>query len=70
MKYLRSFSILLLFALFKSISSYSQEFEKVILNITDTLDLYINDGESTELYYLKLIPQIEAKGAIVVLPSA
>ncbi|MGB5822180.1 MAG: hypothetical protein WBG90_22045 [Saonia sp.] len=31
-----------------------QRFEKIILPELDTTDLYINDGESKELYYLKL----------------
>jgi hypothetical protein len=41
----------------------------VILKNPDISNLYINDGESTELYYLKLIPKGVIKGAIVILPS-
>lgn len=59
----------LLFSLLITISCKSQNFEKVVLNTTDTSNLYINDEESTELYYLKLIPKGKIKGAIVVLPS-
>jgi hypothetical protein len=61
--------IIFLLSLLISISCKSQDFEKVILNSSDTSDLYINDGESTELYYLKLIPKGKIKGAIVLLPS-
>tara|TARA_R110000868_G_scaffold48720_3_gene157714 strand:+ start:38442 stop:39359 length:918 start_codon:yes stop_codon:yes gene_type:complete len=49
--------------------SYGQEMEKVILKDCDTTDLYINDGDSTTLYYLKLVPKIEIKGVLVILPS-
>lgn len=61
--------IILLLLLFISISCKSQDFKKIILNSSDTSNLYINDGESTELYYLKLIPKGKIKGAIVILPS-
>jgi 6-phosphogluconolactonase/glucosamine-6-phosphate isomerase/deaminase len=61
--------IIFLLSLLISISCKSQDFEKVILNSSDTSDLYINDGESNELYYLKLIPKGKIKGAIVLLPS-
>jgi len=61
--------IIIFFSLLISISCSSQDFEKVILNYTDTENLYINDGESTALYYLKLIPKEKVKGAIVILPS-
>ena len=63
------FKILLLFLLLISISCKSQEFEKVVLDGSDTSNLYINDDESTELYYLKLVPKGDVKGAIVILPS-
>jgi hypothetical protein len=59
----------LLFSLLITISCKSQNFEKVVLNTTDTSNLYINDDESSELYYLKLIPKGKIKGAIVILPS-
>jgi hypothetical protein len=35
----------------------------------DTNDLYLNDGDSTTLYYLKLVPKTEIKGVLVILPS-
>lgn len=46
-----------------------QEVEKVTLKIEDTWDLYVNDGESKELHYLKLASKKEAIGALVILPS-
>lgn len=61
--------IILFFLLIITISCKSQDFEKVILKNPDISNLYINDGESTELYYLKLIPKGVIKGAIVILPS-
>ncbi|PQJ77729.1 hypothetical protein [Polaribacter porphyrae] len=61
--------ISLLFLLLITISCNRQDFDKVILNIPDTSDLYVNDGESNALYYLKLIPKGKINGAIVILPS-
>ncbi|TDE06051.1 hypothetical protein [Flavobacterium hiemivividum] len=43
--------------------------EKIILKDRDTNDLYINDGDSTTLYYLKSVPTTEIKGVLVILPS-
>ncbi|MDC1505946.1 hypothetical protein N8475_12235, partial [Winogradskyella sp.] len=63
------YKIILFFSLLTTISCKSQNFEKVILKSTDTSNLYINDGENNELYYLKLIPKGQIKGAIVILPS-
>lgn len=57
------------FLLLIAISCKSQNFEKVVLNLIDSSNLYINDEEGSELYYLKLIPKGEIKGAIVILPS-
>jgi len=63
------YKIILLLVLLISICCKSQDFEKVKLNSSDTSSLYINDGESTELYYLKLIPKGKIEGVIVILPS-
>lgn len=52
-----------------SFSIQCQVFEKVVLSSDDPSNLYLNDGESTELFYLKLIPKGKLKGAIVILPS-
>lgn len=49
--------------------SYGQELEKIIIKDLDTNDLYLNDGDSTTLYYLKSVPKTEIKGVLVILPS-
>lgn len=66
---MKRYKTVLFLLLLITISCKNQDFEKVVLNITDTSNLYINDEESTELYYLKLIPKGKIKGAIVILPS-
>lgn len=63
------YKIIILFLFLTAISCKGQDFEKVVLKPQDTSNLYTNDGESTELYYLKLIPKGIVKGAIVILPS-
>jgi len=63
------YKTIILFSLLTTISCKSQDFVKVILKSPDTSNLYINDGKSNELYYLKLIPKGPVKGAIVILPS-
>lgn len=63
------YKTIILFLLLTTISCKGQDFEKVVLKTQDTANLYTNDGESTELYYLKLIPKGIIKGAIVILPS-
>lgn len=62
-------SIFLILTLFINFSSFCQGFKKVNLKKSDTANLYINDEDSTMLYYLKLIPPGDVKGAIVIFPS-
>jgi len=52
-----------------AISCKSQQFEKIYVNIPDTANLYVNDGDSTALFYLKLVPPSTPKGAVVIFPS-
>lgn len=61
----------ILFALLIGISLHcsGQDFQEIVLHQVDSSDLYINDGSSTELFYLKLVPHVPPKGAIIVLPS-
>ncbi len=66
---MNKYNILLLLSILINISCKSQDFEKVVLENKDTANLYINDEESSELYYLKLIPSGKIKGAVVILPS-
>lgn len=57
-------------SLMAGLSSYGQSFEKVLLNIEDTARLYVNDGQSNELHYLKRVPAERVNALIVLLPSA
>ena len=62
---MNKYKIILFFLLLISISCKGQDFEKVVLDSSDTSNLYINDGESTELYYLKLVPKGKIKATLV-----
>jgi hypothetical protein len=48
--------------------SYGQRWKSHSKDL-DENDLYINDGDSTTLYYLKSVPTTEIKGVLVILPS-
>jgi hypothetical protein len=61
--------ILSLLMIFGIATSNGQELEKIIMEDIDTNELYLNDGDSTTLYYLKSIPKTEIKGVLVILPS-
>jgi len=58
---------ILLTSILLSFYCVGQEFKKVLISEQDTSSLYIND--STELYYLKLVPKSKPIGAIVIFPS-
>ncbi|ESU24843.1 hypothetical protein FEDK69T_03960 [Flavobacterium enshiense DK69] len=61
---------ILIFALFFNLlSCKAQEFEKILLSKTDTFELYVNDEDSTELFYYKYLPKKDIKGVLVILPS-
>jgi hypothetical protein len=60
--------ILFVFFLVVNIST-GQDFERILISETDSSRLYVNDGESNELYYLQVIPKTKIKGAIVIFPS-
>jgi len=47
----------------------AQEFEKITVSETDDSELYLNDGNSTELFYYKFVPKNKIKGVVVILPS-
>lgn len=66
---MKRFNFILSILLFSTSFCKAQEFEKVIINKTDTAQLYINDGDSNELYYLKLVPNKKPIAAIVIFPS-
>ena len=61
-------SFLLLFSLL-TFHGFSQSPEKVIVAKQDSFFLYVNDGESTELFYYKMVPKKLIKGALVILPG-
>jgi len=52
-----------------SVSCKGQEFERVLISETDSSQLYINEEDNTELYYLKLVPKQKPIGAVVIFPS-
>jgi hypothetical protein len=61
---------LLIFAFLFTLSSCkAQEFEKITVSKTDTSELYVNDGNSTELFYYKFVPKNNIKGVLVIIPS-
>lgn len=53
-----------------SISGYSQEIEKITLDVKDDWNLYLNDEQSDQLFYLRLVPKSKAIGVLVILPMA
>ena len=61
---------LILFGFFLvTITCKGQGFERILISETDSSKLYVNDGESNELYYLQLVPKGKIKGAVVIFPS-
>lgn len=61
--------ILFFTLLFNLLSCKAQEFEKIVVSKTDSSELYINDGDSTELFYYKFVPKNKIEGILVILPS-
>ncbi|MFK7809953.1 MAG: hypothetical protein AB8F74_19265 [Saprospiraceae bacterium] len=61
--------LLILLALLISNSVISQTLEKVSVQSTDPDRLYINDGDSTNLYYYQLRPNGNPKAVLTILPS-
>lgn len=49
-------------------ASYLKRLEKNPVSIPDTSLLYVNDGESTNLFYVALVPKNPIKGALVLFP--
>jgi hypothetical protein len=61
--------ILFFTLLFNLLSCKAQEFEKIVVSKTDSSEIYINDGDSSELFYFKLVPKKKIEGILVILPS-
>ncbi len=51
------------------LSCKAQDFEKISISKTDISELYVNDENSTELFYYKYLPKNNIKGVLVVIPS-
>lgn len=47
----------------------AHETVKISVSKTDPAGLYINDGNSTALFYYKFVPKKDIKGVLVILPS-
>jgi hypothetical protein len=63
------FNLIVILILLSTFACKGQQFEKIPISQTDTSNLYVTDNNSTELYYLKLIPKSKAIGAVVIFPS-
>ncbi|MAC95560.1 MAG: hypothetical protein CMC96_08660 [Flavobacteriales bacterium] len=48
---------------------FGQKLEKVIVSETDPHNFYINDGDSTQLYYYQIIPKEKPVGVLTIFPS-
>lgn len=55
--------------LFISHSAISQSLEKIHVQSIDPNALYVNDGDSTNLYYYQIVPKSEPIGVLTILPS-
>lgn len=62
-------NLLIFIVLFNILSCKAQEFEKITISKTDTSELYVNDENSTELFYYKFVPKNKIKGVLVIIPS-
>src|SRR5690349_18361927 len=62
--------LILAVIIFSFYSVQSQNFSKVMISRTDPEDLYVNDNDLRELFYLKFVPKkTTIKGVLVILPS-
>ncbi len=54
----------------QSVDKAQYTVERVDLSSTDPNNFYVNDGDSTQLFYLELKPKKQPKGVLVLIPSA
>lgn len=47
----------------------AQPHERISISKTDPSELYVNDGDATELFYYQFVPKTNIKGVVVILPS-
>lgn len=52
-----------------TIFNVGKQVDRISVSKTDPSGLYINDGNSTELFYYKFVPKNAIKGVLVILPS-
>lgn len=52
-----------------TIFNVGKQVDRISVSKTDPSELYINDGNSTELFYYKFVPKNAIKGVLVILPS-
>ena len=52
-----------------TIFNVGKQVDRISVSKTDPSGLYINDGNSTELFYYKFMPKNAIKGVLVILPS-
>lgn len=62
-------SLLAIFLLFTSHHLLSQEMIRVDIASEDPYHFYLNDQDSTNLFYYKIVPEEEAVGVLTILPS-
>jgi len=48
---------------------FGQKLEKVKVSDTDPYNFYINDGDSTEVFYYKMVPESMPVGVLTIFPS-
>ena len=62
-------NIIIFACILNFLSCKAQDFEKISISKTDISELYVNDENSTELFYYKYLPKNNIKGVLVVIPS-
>lgn len=62
-------NLVVLILLLNVLHCKAQEFEKISVSKTDIFELYVNDENSTELFYYKYTPTTNIKGVLVIIPS-
>lgn len=48
---------------------FGQQIEKVVMSQSDPYNFYVNDGDSTETFYYKMLPKSKPVGVLTIFPS-
>ena len=48
---------------------FGQKLEKVMISDSDPYNFYVNDGDSTEVFYYKMVPKSKPVGVLTIFPS-